>query len=191
MRYPKSRRAETRERIRKAAARLFRKKGYAGTGVDAVMEASGLTAGAFYAHFPSKEVLLAAALEVKPAGFDSAEQPVREFLGHYLSTGHRDHPELGCPIPSLGPEVARAGAKPRRALETHVRNLMTTFERSHRLSSRAKRERAEAIAAMCVGAVLIARAVRDERLSQQMLAAARRTAAELLGLSGRSQRARA
>src|SRR5215831_14851129 len=117
MRYPPDHKRRTGERIRAAAAALFRKRGYAATGVDAVMASANLTAGAFYAHFPSKESLLAAALDAAfcqsgshwPArlGGLRGRAWMRAFASFFLSREHRDAPEGGCPMPALAAEVGR------------------------------------------------------------------------------------
>ena len=115
MRYPASQTAKKHERILKEAARLFRARGFDGAGVAEIMKAAGLTHGAFYAHFASKEALEAEAVERAFAQSDTriyalttnTRDPKRAFLDSYLSAGHRDHPGSGCVIGALGPEIAR------------------------------------------------------------------------------------
>src|SRR5262245_4422131 len=108
----------TRERIVDTAARLFRKKGYDGIGVADLMQEAGLTHGGFYAHFDSKEDLMAAACQrsmeqsvqawLAAAGKDD---PLKAVAGRYLSKGHRDHPEAAgaCVIAAAGTDIARLG----------------------------------------------------------------------------------
>src|SRR2546428_14028361 len=117
MRYPPGHKQRTHQRILDTAARLFRKRGYAATGVDAVMTSAGLTAGGFYAHFRSKQAMLAEALDLAfQQSIDRARSRlasshgadwIRGFITFYLSKEHRDAPERGCPMPALAPEVAR------------------------------------------------------------------------------------
>src|SRR5271156_369526 len=115
MRYPASETAEKHKRILTEAARLFRERGFDGAGVADIMQAAGLTHGAFYAHFPSKDALEAEAVEQAFAQSDrkiykltaNADDPKSAFLDSYLSVAHRDHPGSGCAIATLGPEVAR------------------------------------------------------------------------------------
>ena len=100
MRYPASQTAEKHERILREAARMFRERGFDGAGVADIMKAAGLTHGAFYAHFPSKDALEAEAVERAFAQSDkriyaltaNASDPKRAFLDSYLSAAHRDHP---------------------------------------------------------------------------------------------------
>jgi len=112
--------SETRERILKAAATRFRRQGYVETSVNQVMRDAGLTHGGFYAHFPSKDGLFAEAvrhatdesgdwLETQIEGLDGAAW-VEAWVDAYLSDAHCKHAERGCPIPSLMPEVVRAGS---------------------------------------------------------------------------------
>jgi AcrR family transcriptional regulator len=112
--------SETRARILKAAASRFRRQGYVETSVNQVMRDAGLTHGGFYAHFPSKEDLFAEAvrqatdesgdwLESQVEGLEGAAW-VEAWVDAYLSDAHCEHSERGCPMPSLMPEVARAGS---------------------------------------------------------------------------------
>ena len=122
MRYSPDHKEKTRARILESAATVFRRQGYHATGVDKVMEEAGLTAGGFYAHFASKDALLAEALEhyaTKNTGkFEGGQkdasdrEQVKAIVDRYLTASHRRHPERGCPLPSLAAEVARAGKAP-------------------------------------------------------------------------------
>src|SRR5271166_4690014 len=121
MRYAAGHREQTRARILRAAGKVFRRQGYHAAGVDKVMEEAGLTAGGFYAHFDSKEALLAEALTCAAAGISHrrdiglaglpGDEWLDAFLGRYLSMAHRREIEDGCPLTALVSEVARA-AKP-------------------------------------------------------------------------------
>src|SRR5215831_19368857 len=138
MRYATGHRAQTRGRILEAAAGLFRARGYQSTGVDAIMASADLTAGAFYAHFASKEALLTEALD---SAFQQSRKAwaridrlrgaawLRAFGSFYLSPEHRDHADGGCPMPALAPEVGRLGDESRSVFERHVRDLVDTVGR--------------------------------------------------------------
>jgi TetR/AcrR family transcriptional repressor of nem operon len=188
VRYPPGQREATRARILEAASRLFRVRGYAATGIDAVMSGAELTAGAFYSYFASKDALFAAAMgaalaasrEVVGAVEESAR--VDEFIERYLSTQHRDALETGCALASLGPEAARAGSETKRAVEEEVRAMLTGFEASLRGSHRA--ERAIAIFALCAGGVVLSRVVVDAALSERVLRACKRAAHGLVHAAG-------
>jgi len=118
MRYEREHKTRTRDRIVRNAARKFRAEGLSGPGVASVMKASGLTVGGFYKHFRNKDELLT---EAMAQGFAESNGNIRSALQHvppehkwkelvrlYLSTEHCDHPDTGCPVAALPPEIARA-----------------------------------------------------------------------------------
>jgi TetR/AcrR family transcriptional regulator, transcriptional repressor for nem operon len=186
MRYTPDHKEKTRARILESAATVFRRQGYHATGVDKVMEEAGLTAGGFYAHFPSKDALLAEALEYYAArpsgrltgGLEESQggDRVCAMVDRYLEASHRARPETGCPIPSLAPEVSRAGKAPRQAFERLVGELIAKI--AAHLPAGDAENRAIAIAALCVGGMTLARAVHDPGLSDRILAACREFAHE-------------
>lgn len=171
--------AQNRERIIEVAARLFRERGFEGIGVAELMNFAGLTHGGFYGHFASKEDLMAQACARALEGSLDALHQVAERGGEnalsavasaYLSPAHRDRPGEGCALAALGAEAARHGSPVRGAFTQGVRSLA---DRLTRLlpgkSKRAKRERALAIFASMVGALVLARAVDDAELSEEVL----------------------
>jgi TetR/AcrR family transcriptional repressor of nem operon len=184
MRYPAHHKETTRKRIVQSASALFRKQGYSATGVDAVMAAAHLTAGGFYAHFRSKESLLARALD---AAFQQSRDGwpdalsrkqgaawVREFSGFYLSAAHRDLAEAGCPMPSLATEIARSGSAARAVFEEHLRDLIeVVVQRTGAAWNADSRSFAISAAAMSVGGLILARAVKDKDFSDEILGACR------------------
>ncbi|PYV53677.1 MAG: TetR/AcrR family transcriptional regulator [Acidobacteria bacterium] len=118
MRYEPEHKTRTRDRIVRNAARKLRAEGLSGSGVASVMKASGLTVGGFYKHFRSKDELLADAIA---EGFSESSEKIysalqnlpredrwKELVRLYLSPEHRDHPDSGCPVAALAPEMARA-----------------------------------------------------------------------------------
>jgi TetR/AcrR family transcriptional repressor of nem operon len=181
MRETPQRGAETRARIIEAASRLFRERGIDAVGVDAVMHAAGLTHGGFYAHFPSKEALVAeataAALARSAARWETMarEQPEDAYariVGSYLDPAHVAGPARGCLLAALGPEVARRPAA-RPGVTTAIRAMLDALARC--MPGR-RRERAAAALCTLVGAVVLARASDDPALSAELLAAARAAA---------------
>ena len=112
MRYSSEHKEETRTRLLKATGALVKEKGFAATGVDGLMAAAELTSGAFYSHFRSKSDLLEAIVESELKrstdlfSNKSLEQGIAAIEG-YLSQAHVEHPESGCVVPSLAPEIAR------------------------------------------------------------------------------------
>ena len=182
MRYPADRKQQTTQRILDAASTLFRKDGYEATGIDAIMEYAGLTAGAFYAHFASKEALLAKSLDSAFCQSKSAwsrrltnlkgPEWVRRFADAYLSKAHRDNPGLGCPMPALAPEIGRVGGPSREVFEQYLRGLIELV--SHETGSK----NAIPAIALCVGGVMLSRAVDDSKLSDKILSACRAAVVE-------------
>jgi TetR/AcrR family transcriptional repressor of nem operon len=192
MRYGQEHKAKTRQKILTAAARLFREFGYDGVGVDAIMAEAGLTAGGFYAHFPSKRALfdeaLATALEtgkaarttavLKSAESDEAGR-LRLMIKNYLSRQHRDQVADGCPLPALTPDAARGGEASRENYERQLLQYVKRLEALLSTGAAARQDRALALMAQCVGGLMLARAVKDERLSDRILKACRQAALKL------------
>jgi TetR/AcrR family transcriptional repressor of nem operon len=183
MRYPADHKERTHARIVETASRLFKQGGYGGVGVDSVMKAAGLTPGGFYAHFPSKEVLLAETLPLALGrmrhwllrGLEGERglSWLRQVVRRYLSRTHRDAVAEGCPMPALTPEVARASALARETFEAQLRDLVAEFEARMPRTLGAPRDRALATIALFVGGVTLARAVEDRKLSSRILRACR------------------
>lgn len=181
MRYPASETAERHERILTEAARLFRERGFDGAGVADIMKAAGLTHGAFYAHFPSKDALETEAMEQAFAQSGrqiykltaNASDPRSAFLKSYLSAAHRDHPGSGCAIAALGPEVARDSAT-RRPFTQQVKRMIEGMAGRFRWRRKtAARRDAIHLLSAAVGALVLARAVDDRELSDEILASVR------------------
>jgi TetR/AcrR family transcriptional repressor of nem operon len=192
MRYAKEHKAETRQKILKAAARLFREFGYDGVGVDAIMTEAGLTAGGFYAHFPSKRALFDEALATALATGKAAETAtamksaesdevgrLRLMIKNYLSRQHRDQVADGCPLPALTPDAARGGEASRENYERQLLQYVKRLEALLPEGAAARRDTALALMAQCVGGLMLARAVKDERLSDRILKACRQAALKL------------
>jgi len=187
MRYPASETAEKHKKILKEAARLFRERGFDGAGVADIMEAAGLTHGAFYAHFPSKDALEAEALEQAFAQSGrltykltaNASDPKGAFLTSYLSAAHRDHPGSGCAIAALGPEIARDSAA-RGPFTQQVKRMIEGMVGRFRWKRKgdARRDAIHLLSA-AVGALVLARAVDDRELSDEILASVRESLGSL------------
>lgn len=179
MRVSKAKAAENRERIIEVASRLFRERGFDGIGVAELMKSAGLTHGGFYGNFTSKEDLMAQActralddsLEaLRQAAERGGENVLSAIASAYLSPAHRDGPGEGCALAALGAEAARHNSPLRGAFTKSVRSVVDMFMRLlPGKSKRAKRERALAIYASMVGALVLARAVDDTELSEEVL----------------------
>jgi TetR/AcrR family transcriptional regulator, transcriptional repressor for nem operon len=184
MRYSAGHKEKTRAKIVKAAGKVFRREGYHAAGVDEVMEEAGLTAGGFYAHFKSKEALLAATLE--PTSVEVVSRREKEldgvashawleaFIECYLTPQHMRNTEEGCPLPALASEVARAGEPVKASFEAVVRGFVARLMEG--AGAKLTEEKALAIVALCVGGLVVARSVKDHALGEQILASCRELA---------------
>ena len=185
MRYPRTHKQETKRKLVANARAIAKRGGFGQTGVDAMMSSIGLTGGAFYGHFPTKEALFNAIVEEELrnssemlAGDDaSLADHVAKTLRSYLSSSHALNPEGGCVLPTLGAEIARAGPEVRETVERGVRQIQKNW--SARLGDE---DAAWALIAQCVGALVLARAVQSERTRKEILAASRRFLGQALDM---------
>jgi TetR/AcrR family transcriptional regulator, transcriptional repressor for nem operon len=189
MRYEKGRKDATREHIIDVASGRFRESGVAGVGLAGIMADAGLTNGAFYLHFDSKEDLVLTVLlnaldrraETLRAASD-AGVPLAESLRDYLSPRHRDNPARGCPTAALAAEVARHPSKTRDAFTGKVSEIIALIAARIRTGSATERRRkAAAIYGMMVGTLQLARAVNDKEMSDEILQSAVDAALKLAG----------
>ena len=171
MRYPVEVTAAKHERIVKEASRLFRERGFENVSVAEVMKGAGLTHGAFYAHFGSKEELQAAAVaygqEVSLGRLQRSRRKKSKgsFTDAYLSPWHRDNPGDGCTMAALAQEVARSTPELKAAFEQGLENMLS--------AEGGDRKEAVFRAAAMIGGVVLARAVQDHRLSDEILKSVR------------------
>ena len=172
MRYPAKETAAKHDRIVKEASRLFRERGFGNVTVGEVMKAAGLTHGAFYAHFASKQELEKAAVAHgqnvsagRARSYGSTKKGRKVYADRYLSPRHRDNPGNGCTMAALAQEVARSAPELKAAFERGFEEIL----------SAASGDRKEAIfqAAALLGGVVLARAVKDPRLSDEILQSVR------------------
>jgi TetR/AcrR family transcriptional repressor of nem operon len=179
MKVTRAQATQNRDRVIATAARLFRERGFDGIGISDLMKEVGLTHGGFYAQFPSKEHLMAEAATkaadereaVMHQQFqDAPEKGVPGFAERYLSRRHRDNPGEGCYMATLGIDVARHGPLVRDAFTRSVQSALEILAKAENAGSEKKR-RSQAIAdyAMMIGGMVLARAVSDENLSDEIL----------------------
>lgn len=185
MRVSREQAEKNREHVIDTAARLFREKGYSGIGVADLMKAAGLTHGGFYGNFDSKEDLMAAActraLDESTARWqallaDDPDTALARIVESYLSRAHAAHPGQGCTLVALGSDAARLSDPVRSITTQGVRDqiaLLTPLMEG--ADAAAQRRAAMAAYASMVGALLVARAVNDDALADEVLAAARDT----------------
>lgn len=193
VRYSKEHKEETRRRILEAAARAYREEGVSGVGIGELMQSIGLTHGGFYAHFDSKDALVAEACEsvrspLAQRYFAWAEEAsgaegLRRMIRGYVSRQHRDDPGLGCLMPALAADVSRAAPEVRSSFTRSLRGLLAGVARllpGGRRAAAAEHDadaipdEALVLVSGMVGAVLLARAADDPELSDRILLAARR-----------------
>lgn len=177
-----SRKEATHERIVEVAARAIRRSGYGGTGVADIMQEAGLTHGGFYAHFPSRDALLAeagdragaesVALAARIAAAAPAGDGLEAMIRAYLSPQHIASIETGCPVSALGSEMPRQAPEVRRVATTHIKEMIDLFARQHPAWGQPVAH-TEAMAQVCalIGTAMVARAVDDPRLSDALCAA--------------------
>lgn len=193
MRYSREHGARTRARILSAAGRLFREQGLDGIGVDAVAASAGVTSGAIYRSFGSKEKLFEAVVEegvqrllqgiARLRQADPAAWPA-PLLDWYLGEGHVGDPGSGCLLPTLSPDVSRGSADLRRLLQDGLRQAAADIADRPEEGQPEQDQPDWAILSLLVGAVLLSRAAaagpaEPGSTGREILAAARAAAAAL------------
>jgi TetR/AcrR family transcriptional repressor of nem operon len=193
MPYPAGHRAEVRRRIVESARRLFNRHGFESISVDQIMSGAGLTRGGFYSYFESKSELYVEVLgcfltdpewrscwegvNVDLASAEAGPQVVRA----YLSRQHFEDVENSCPMVALPSDVSRSGASAKRAFETAFQAMVSVLERGSRENGRSRRVTAQATAALCVGGMVVARAMEDREVADELRDACLAMALELGG----------
>jgi TetR/AcrR family transcriptional repressor of nem operon len=182
-RTPHTRKEATHERIVEAAARAIRRSGYGGTGVADIMKEAGLTHGGFYAHFDSRDALLAEAAgraaadtvdaSARIAAAAPPDKALEAMVRAYLSREHVAAIETGCAVAALGSEMPRQAPEVRRAATRGIKEMIDLIARqSPDWGQAGAHERALVTAATMVGALVLARAVDEPKLSDAIRLAA-------------------
>src|ERR1700728_4945131 len=200
MSYPSGHREQVRKRIVDSARRLFNRNGFEGVSVDGIMAQAGLTRGAFYSYFKSKSDLYAETLtcfftdpnwdsrwegvEVDLASPDAGSGIIRA----YLSRQHLENVENSCPMVALPGDVARCDSSVKSAFEAVVKAMVAILGRKMRGTNRESEETAMAIAALCIGGMVVARALNGGDFSDRLRDAAMHTALFLGGWDSRYNR---
>jgi TetR/AcrR family transcriptional repressor of nem operon len=193
MPYPPAHRAEVKGKIIQSARQLFNRHGFDNVSVHQIMGGAGLTHGGFYSYFKSKSDLYTEVLgcyltdpdwknvwdgvEVDLSATDAGPQVVRA----YLSSQHFEDVGNSCPMVALPTDVARRGESEKRAFEKVFQAMVSVIERSLDGSASSPRETAQAIAALSVGGMVVARALVDRCLADDLRAACMAVALELGG----------
>jgi TetR/AcrR family transcriptional regulator, transcriptional repressor for nem operon len=193
MPYPAGHRTEVKGKIVESARRLFNRHGFDNVSIHQIMAGAGLTHGGFYAYFKSKSDLYAEVLgcfftdpewkscwegvEVDLASTDVGPQVVRA----YLSRQHFEDVENSCPMAALPSDVARCGKSAKRAFETVFQAMVSVLERSSIENRQSRRAVAQAIAALCVGGMVVARAMLNRNAADELRDACMAVALEMGG----------
>ncbi|OLS63098.1 TetR/AcrR family transcriptional regulator [Pseudomonas putida] len=177
MRYSTEHKEQTRQKLVQSSGAIAKQGGFSATGVAGLMKAIGLTGGAFYNHFPSKDDLFSEIVRQELSGSrinlraqegDLTLDRLQRCLDQYLSLAHVHNPQSGCPIPTLGGEIARADIGVREEAEHWLVTLHQAW--SVTLNDDAL---AWAMLAQCVGALVIARMLAGEATQLAVLQASR------------------
>jgi len=191
MRYSPDHKEETRIKILGIAARRFRKEGVEAVGVASLMADAGLTHGGFYAHFKSKDDLVAAALNDALCESsdrilsysEQAEKPIEAYIRAYLSPRHRDAAENGCTFAALAAEVARHSDPARqtlhRALEPYLDRIGRLLPTTDSVSAR---RQATALFSLLMGSLQLARLTEDRDLSDSILKSGVKAALDIVSV---------
>jgi TetR/AcrR family transcriptional regulator, transcriptional repressor for nem operon len=182
MRVNRTQAEKNRQTVINTASRLFRKNGFDGIGLKDLMEAAGLTQGAFYKQFASKDDLAAQASERalesasrrwSAAAEANPKDPLGAVIAFYLSMGHREERMDGCPVVALGSDAARQGADVKASFEAGIRKYLELLGAwIGQPDGENSSGKAMAILSTMVGALVLSRAVNNERLSKRFLQAA-------------------
>jgi AcrR family transcriptional regulator len=194
---PTDQKSATRERILRSARKLFNRRGFTEVTIEEIMADAGLTRGGFYNHFETKEALYSEAIAQftgneppepwRTVGFDPSAHGAalaRMIVNAYLSREHFDDRDGSCPMVGLPSDAARSGKLAQAAFQQVLEMMVGAFEANVGPAGKPARERALALAALCVGGMVLARAVGDERLSDELRDAARSQALQTLGAQG-------
>jgi TetR/AcrR family transcriptional repressor of nem operon len=194
MRYEPDYKAKTREKVLAEAAKTMRAEGVQGMGVAAVMAKAGLTHGAFYAHFESKDALIDETIRemalTARGKFDRVTSElgpadaVRAYIEFYLSARHRDNTETSCPLPWLAGEIPRLGASAKKRYGASLAGLAERLaQRMHAMNLPDADGAASSVVAELVGALALSRAVADKAQSELILSRSKDSILARLGLA--------
>ena len=192
MPYSAEHKARSRAKITESARILFNRHGFQDVTIDMVMENAGLTRGAFYNHFPSKEALYEAAVSSflmgrgaewrKDAGVDPsgpATDMARQMIAGYLSPKHLGDLDGQCPMIALPSDVARSNPQVQAAYQQLLDAMVGIFEHGVDDHSGTARQKALSMAALCVGGMVLARSLPDSSLAEEVRYASEQTALQL------------
>ncbi|RUO97251.1 TetR/AcrR family transcriptional regulator [Hyphomicrobium sp.] len=182
--------AQRHDEIISETSKMLRQRGIVGTSLADLMAAAGLTHGGFYKHFDSKDALVAEATERIFAEINARFQERVESQGSmaaliayvtdYLTLGHVKKPELGCPIPAFGPDVSREHGAVRGVFTNGIKTNLSLIIEGLSGPMAERKEKAVELLSLLSGAVAMARATDDEKLSSEIIASARKRANQII-----------
>ncbi|PNG26775.1 TetR/AcrR family transcriptional regulator [Methylocella silvestris] len=189
MRYPTDQKAKAKKSILQAGAKALRTNGFNGIGVDGLASTAGVTSGAFYSNFSSKEELLKEVIDaflgnpfIDVGTGTAAERQERliDYLKMYISSGHRSDPANGCVMPSLSSDVARSSDAVREVYERKMTELMKKMSSVMGGLPAERETKAWTILIVMIGAVSIARALPAGKSAEKVLKTALKAAIEMV-----------
>lgn len=190
MRYPPDQKAKAREAILQAGAQALRTNGFNGIGVDGLAAAAGVTSGAFYSNFPNKQALLEGVIDtclgrpfvdIDTGSVAERREMLRAWLAEYISAHHRENPAVGCVMPTLSADVARANPAARDAYGLRMVELIGKISNVLEGAKADRERRAWSIVAIMVGSIEISRAIPDGEEAKRAIDHALKTALSLVG----------
>jgi len=175
MPHPARYREQVRQRIVQSAALLFNRHGFSAVSIDDIMAGAGLTRGGFYSYFQSKSELYAEAIsrfvnqkQEDNAALENAPERAAQIVRDYLSRAHFEDIDTSCPLLGLPNDLSRSDQSVRLAQESALRVLIDTFEHGVQPSAQPARQRALALTSLCIGGMVLARAIEDRSLANEL-----------------------
>lgn len=168
-------REQVRQKIIQSALQLFNKHGFTAASIDDIMAGAGMTRGGFYSYFQSKSELYAEAISCFVTGKQdviassaTASDRAVILLRDYLSRSHFEDMEASCPLIGLPNDVSRTDQSVREAQEAALKMMVATFEQGMTPNGHASRQVALALTSLCLGGMVLARAIEDQGLANEL-----------------------
>ncbi len=167
-------REQVRQRILRSALQLFNRNGFTAASIDDIMAGAGMTRGGFYSYFQSKSELYAEAISCFVSGkledipADKPSDRAAHLLRDYLSSKHFEEVDTSCALIGLSNDVSRTDQSVRQAQESALKMMIETFERGVSATSQPARQLALALTSLCVGGMVLARAIENRSLADEL-----------------------
>lgn len=168
-------REQVRQRIIQSALQLFNRHGFTAASIDDIMAGAGMTRGGFYSYFQSKSELYAEAISCFVSGklediasSEKASDRATHLIRDYLSLKHFDEVETNCPLIGLPNDVSRTDQSVREAQESALKMMIETFEQGSSAGTLPARQLALALTSLCIGGMVLARAIENRSLADEL-----------------------